>query len=72
MHPEWEIYDFFIGRTQNVFRIDEQAKTHPMTHYVESPSAIDKLFDRISYDKCKYFDGIHEFSAKKKNFFFKY
>lgn len=61
VHPEWEIFNFFIGRMQNVFRVDALAKTHPMTYYVESPQAIDNLFGRIAYDKCKYIGKLINF-----------
>lgn len=38
---------------QQVFQIDASNNTHPMTNYVESQIDIYRLFDKITYDKCK-------------------
>lgn len=44
---------FVVDVLQNVFNIDASETIRPMTHYVESPTDIDHLFDAIAYDKCK-------------------
>jgi len=52
VYPNWRIMDYFVVNTlQNVFQSDALETTRPMTHYVESPSAVSGLFDNIAYAK---------------------
>lgn len=54
VHPEWDIFQYFIvRRLQVALQADAKETTRPMTHYVESPEAISSLFDSIAYPKCK-------------------
>lgn len=47
--------DLYVVETvQGVFDVDASPDIRPMTHYVEDPESITKLFDNIAYDKCKY------------------
>lgn len=65
MHPEWNIFDYFVANdVQNVLRKDATNTTRPMSQYVESQDAIAALFDKIAYDKC----NSHLFTIKKPNF----
>lgn len=53
--PEWKILDTFVYNfVQNVMVSDATTATRPITHYVESPSAITNAFDNIAYSKCEF------------------
>ena len=54
VYPEERFMDTFVIDTmQKVLREDIGLTVRPMTHYVESPVKINKLFDFIAYPKCK-------------------
>lgn len=53
LFPEWKILDTFVfAYVQNVMVSDATLATRPMTHYVESNTAVTRLFDNIAYAKC--------------------
>ena len=53
MFPEWDILnEFVLNHLQTVFQYDSTNRTRPMTHYVESPQEVARLFDNIAYSKC--------------------
>lgn len=52
VYPEWRENESFVtGTVQNVFQSDAQIGARAMTHYVESPIAISRLFDSVAYAK---------------------
>lgn len=52
IHPQWTIFHHFIvSEVQLALRTDVQTKTHPLTFYVESPEALENIFDDITYSK---------------------
>uniref|UniRef100_U5EWR8 Aminopeptidase n=1 Tax=Corethrella appendiculata TaxID=1370023 RepID=U5EWR8_9DIPT len=51
-YPELEIMESFtVNEVQKAFEIDVFGSTRPMSSYVESPAAIQSVFDSISYSK---------------------
>ncbi|XP_065073169.1 aminopeptidase N-like [Ochlerotatus camptorhynchus] len=51
-HPELKIKQLFSsGALQSALQADGSATVRSMTHYVETVPEIDRLFDRIAYDK---------------------
>lgn len=53
-HPELLIKQrFSSGALQSALQVDGSATIRSMTHYVETVQEIDRLFDRIAYEKCK-------------------
>ncbi|XP_055532864.1 aminopeptidase N-like [Wyeomyia smithii] len=50
-HPEFNMRERFASVRENALSTDASASVRPMTHYVETPSAINGLFDGIAYAK---------------------
>lgn len=54
MYPAWHHMEYFVATTRyNVLRSDSLVSTHPMSHHIETPNAIDAMFNNIAYGKCK-------------------
>lgn len=52
--PTWREMETFVTATvHSVFLSDSLLSARAMTHYVESPGNIDRLFDNVAYSKCK-------------------
>lgn len=45
---------FLVETVQPVMETDSNPSIRPMTYYVESPEAIDRLFDNVAYSKCEF------------------
>lgn len=55
MYPNWNNEEYFAATTRyNILRSDALSASHPMTHHIETPGAIDAMFNNIAYGKCKY------------------
>lgn len=52
-YPELRMNDLFVVNVlHRILRADATGYTRPMTYYVESPAAIEGIFDGISYSKA--------------------
>lgn len=75
MYPDWKILDYYVLHTlQNVMNSDALESTRVMSQYVDSPTAISRLFDNIAYAKCKclYVNFTRSAYAKRKPFLYWY
>ncbi|XP_058836987.1 uncharacterized protein LOC131693292 [Topomyia yanbarensis] len=50
-HPELNMRERFSGVRETALNTDANPTVRPMTHYVETPSEINTLFDNIAYAK---------------------
>ncbi|XP_053685986.1 aminopeptidase N-like, partial [Sabethes cyaneus] len=50
-HPELKMRERFASVRENALRTDASATVRPMTHWVETPGDITRLFDGIAYAK---------------------
>lgn len=51
-HPELNMRDRFASVREGALNTDASATVRPMTHYVETPAEISRLFDNIAYAKA--------------------
>ncbi|KAG4068501.1 hypothetical protein HA402_004842 [Bradysia odoriphaga] len=53
LYPGWSHEEYFVATNRyGIFRSDALAASHPMSHHVETPLAIDAMFNNVAYGKA--------------------
>lgn len=54
LYPGWGHEAYFVATNRySILRSDALAASHPMTHFIETPLAIDAMFNNVAYGKGK-------------------
>lgn len=54
IYHEWNVFDVFVTTgLQEVLKIDSKYDTHEMSRYVDQPEMVEKVYDKVAYEKGK-------------------